>query len=83
MVLRKKKEGNGYFIGCKGYPSCNNAIWLPDGIVSATTLNSFCEKCRNCNLIHFVFKKQSMPPGYPIDVIIKYIYVCVYVCVLV
>jgi ssDNA-binding Zn-finger/Zn-ribbon topoisomerase 1 len=73
MVLRKKKEGTGYFIGCKGYPTCNSALWLPDGITNATVTSANCDKCKSCALIRFTFKKQSIPLGYPTDVQINVI----------
>ena len=43
MVLRTKKDGKGFYLGCKGYPSCNNAIWFPSSIKQATVTDEYCE----------------------------------------
>ncbi|PRP83566.1 DNA topoisomerase 3-alpha-like [Planoprotostelium fungivorum] len=51
MVLRKKKDG-GVFLGCKGYPACNHAIWLPQGCVSATVTDTVCRVCHPSPIHH-------------------------------
>jgi hypothetical protein len=47
-----------YYIGCMGYPSCKNAIWLPDYVLEASVEDSICQtvcirgveilKCSTC-----------------------------------
>ncbi|OXU30865.1 hypothetical protein TSAR_001335, partial [Trichomalopsis sarcophagae] len=32
MVVKTKRQGNGKYIGCMGYPTCNNVIWLPESV---------------------------------------------------
>ncbi|CAH1794681.1 unnamed protein product [Owenia fusiformis] len=66
MQLRTKKDGNGYFISCSGYPQCKNAIWLPSSVVSVEVSNTHCEQCRSRpRLLDFKFRRGSMPPSIP------------------
>ncbi|XP_055381973.1 DNA topoisomerase 3-alpha [Condylostylus longicornis] len=66
MVLKKKKEGNSYMIGCSNFPVCKNVIWLTDGIKEAQLSHSSCKRCYNknykssiSNKIEFKFKNSS------------------------
>lgn len=34
MVLRKKKDNQGFFFTCVGFPECKTAIWLPSTVLS-------------------------------------------------
>lgn len=43
MVLRTKKNGKGFFLGCRGYPNCNNAIWFPSSVKQATVTDELCQ----------------------------------------
>lgn len=43
MVLKNKKDGNGKYITCLGFPNCRNAIWLPQCIQNVEVLNEHCE----------------------------------------
>lgn len=42
MFLRKRKNGSGFFLSCVGFPLCNNAIWFPPEIETATVLDETC-----------------------------------------
>lgn len=46
VVLRRKKDNNGSFFGCQGYPECRHSIWLERNLREITSLD---EKCTNCN----------------------------------
>lgn len=62
MVIRKKKTGNGFYIGCCGFPECRNAIWLPPLFehIQATTVN--CQRCgENVKKIKVKFKQGQNP----------------------
>lgn len=47
IVLKKKKNGIGYFLTCDGYPVCQNTVWLPEELESIEMLDTKCEKCGN------------------------------------
>uniref|UniRef100_A0A336L9Q8 DNA topoisomerase n=1 Tax=Culicoides sonorensis TaxID=179676 RepID=A0A336L9Q8_CULSO len=47
IVLKKKKNGNGYFLTCDGYPNCKNSVWLPEDLEQIDVLESKCDKCGN------------------------------------
>ena len=34
MTLRKKKDNQGFYFSCMGYPNCKTAIWLPSAVLS-------------------------------------------------
>lgn len=44
MVVKTKRQGNGKYIGCMGYPTCNNVIWLPEAIENVEILNEGCNQ---------------------------------------
>lgn len=50
MVLRDRKQGTGKYIGCMGFPTCNNAIWFPQNVEGVEVLN---EVCSHVNTVHF------------------------------
>ncbi|XP_052264208.1 DNA topoisomerase 3-alpha-like isoform X2 [Dreissena polymorpha] len=68
MLLRSKKDGNGYYIGCMGYPECKNAVWLPGGVLEASVTSDVCPRCGpGTNLVTFKFKRGSVPPVVPLE----------------
>ncbi|XP_060067173.1 DNA topoisomerase 3-alpha-like [Ylistrum balloti] len=67
MMLKTKKDGKGFYIGCMGYPDCRNAVWLPDFVLEATAENTFCHTCDGVRLIKFKFKRGSVPPMVPTE----------------
>jgi DNA topoisomerase III len=44
MVLRTKKDGKGYYIGCRSYPECKRAVWFPSGVLEASLTNETCQQ---------------------------------------
>lgn len=44
MVLREKRNGDGKYISCVGFPDCKNAVWLSASIQSIEVLNQSCEE---------------------------------------
>ena len=55
MVVKQGKEGN-FYIGCKGFPSCRTAIWMPKSITSVEVTS---DKCLNCSTrLESVFKTK-------------------------
>lgn len=42
MTLKDRKQGTGKYIGCMGFPTCNNAIWFPQTVESVEVLNEIC-----------------------------------------
>ncbi|KAK3091602.1 hypothetical protein FSP39_021083 [Pinctada imbricata] len=61
MLLKTKKDGKGYYIGCMGYPDCRNAIWMPDFVLEAEVTDQHCRECQ-AKKIKFKFKRGSVPP---------------------
>ncbi|XP_041363021.1 DNA topoisomerase 3-alpha-like isoform X2 [Gigantopelta aegis] len=69
MVLRTKKDGKGFFIGCVAYPQCRNVIWLPDSVLEASAQDAVCDKCTPgpVHMVKFKFRRGSVPPMIPLD----------------
>ncbi|KAK0095713.1 hypothetical protein PV326_007620 [Microctonus aethiopoides] len=44
MTLKERKQG-GKFIGCMGFPTCNNTIWLPQAVTEIEVTNEVCTSC--------------------------------------
>lgn len=42
MVVKIKRQNNGKYIGCMGYPTCNNVIWLPETVEEVEVLDERC-----------------------------------------
>jgi hypothetical protein len=53
MVLRTKKDGKGYYIGCRSYPECKRAVWFPSGVLEASLTNETCQQVRYLNFNGF------------------------------
>lgn len=45
MDLKPKRDNNGFYIGCSGYPACRNTIWLSDMIRTITVSDEHCLRC--------------------------------------
>lgn len=61
IVLKKKKNGNGYLLTCDSYPSCQNTVWLPEELESIEVLDTKCEKCGNIrNKMRFKLSSNLM-----------------------
>ncbi|XP_013416438.1 DNA topoisomerase 3-alpha-like [Lingula anatina] len=64
MLIKRKKDGQGLFLSCMGYPECRNAMWFPDAVLEATVTDEICDKCLPgpVHKIKFKFKRGSVPP---------------------
>ncbi|XP_075999266.1 DNA topoisomerase 3-alpha isoform X2 [Genypterus blacodes] len=69
MVLRKKREGNGNFLSCVGFPACKTAVWFPDTVLEVSRDDSVCPTCqpRPVNMLKFKFRRGSLPPMMPLE----------------
>ncbi|RNA12480.1 DNA topoisomerase 3-alpha isoform X1 [Brachionus plicatilis] len=69
MVLRTKKDGKGFYLGCRGYPSCNNAIWFPSSIKQATATDEYCQNChpKRVKKIRFKLERTAINFTIPAD----------------
>ncbi|XP_052784926.1 DNA topoisomerase 3-alpha-like [Mya arenaria] len=68
MLLKAKKDGKGFYIGCMGFPDCKSAVWLPGGVLEADVSNDTCPKCGpDTHLVNFKFKRGSVPPTVPLE----------------
>lgn len=57
MVLRTKKENQGFFVSCMSYPQCKNAIWFPSFIDVVKVTGDTCEIVKislNTNITNFI-----------------------------
>ncbi|XP_043282563.1 DNA topoisomerase 3-alpha isoform X2 [Venturia canescens] len=63
MVLKDRRQGTGKYIGCTGYPNCNNAIWLPQDVTVLEVLDEICGQCPS--QVHKL-KLKLKPGAYPI-----------------
>lgn len=59
MILKKKKDGNGFYISCLGFPECKNVIWLSNGIKEVTVTDDDCSKCRRAKQLFFKFSQVA------------------------
>ncbi|XP_076633672.1 topoisomerase 3-alpha [Colletes latitarsis] len=62
MVLRDRKQGTGKYIGCMGYPTCNNAIWFPQTVESVEVLDEVCSECSgNMHKLKLKLSRNAFP----------------------
>lgn len=68
MVLRQKPDGN-FMVGCLGFPSCRNVVWLPGSISQAAVTTNICSTCAPGPIfkIQFKFRQLEIPPNYNVD----------------
>lgn len=57
MVVKTKRQGNGKYIGCMGYPTCNNVIWLPEAVEEVEILDEGCNQV--CNILQSNFNSAK------------------------
>ncbi|KAM4634885.1 DNA topoisomerase 3-alpha [Polymixia lowei] len=69
MVLKKRKEGNGKFLTCVGFPACKTSVWFPDTVLEVSRDESVCPTCqpRPVNMLKFKFRRGSLPPMMPLE----------------
>ncbi|XP_076641227.1 topoisomerase 3-alpha isoform X2 [Halictus rubicundus] len=62
MTLKERKQTNGKYIGCMGYPTCNNVIWFPKNVESVEVLDDVCSQCAgNMRKLKFKLTKNAFP----------------------
>uniref|UniRef100_A0A0L8FQI7 DNA topoisomerase n=1 Tax=Octopus bimaculoides TaxID=37653 RepID=A0A0L8FQI7_OCTBM len=69
MLLRQRKEGKGYYLGCIGFPECRNAIWFPDFVLKVEVEGTICPQCQPgpVHLLRFKFRPGYVPPMIPTE----------------
>uniref|UniRef100_A0A671WB65 DNA topoisomerase n=1 Tax=Sparus aurata TaxID=8175 RepID=A0A671WB65_SPAAU len=69
MVLKKKREGNGKYLSCVGFPACKTAVWFPDTALEVSRDNSVCSTCQPhpVHMLKFKFRRGSLPPMMPLE----------------
>uniref|UniRef100_A0A667XA94 DNA topoisomerase n=1 Tax=Myripristis murdjan TaxID=586833 RepID=A0A667XA94_9TELE len=69
MVLKKRREGNGKFLSCMGYPACKTAVWFPDTVLEVSRDESVCSTCQPhpVHMLKFKFRRGSLPPMMPLE----------------
>ena len=73
MVIKKKTNGIGFFLGCKGYPSCSKSLWFPPEIDLVESTRNICNICKTQNqnsfyILNFKFNPKKILPGDPTEV---------------
>ncbi|KAH0541196.1 hypothetical protein KQX54_021251 [Cotesia glomerata] len=63
MTLKDRKQTGGKYIGCMGFPACNNAIWFPTAVTDVIISDNICHICSG-NLKKMKFKLR--PGAFPI-----------------
>lgn len=43
MILRDRKNGDGKYLGCVGFPGCKNTIWFSANIQTIEVLDENCQ----------------------------------------
>jgi len=66
MVIRRRKDGSGYFIGCRGFPACKSVLWLPKHTVNISVVKD--RVCNHClpkpfHLVNIVLKTDTVSLG--------------------
>lgn len=69
MVLKKKREGNGKYLSCVGFPACKTAVWFPDTVLEVSRDDSICATCQPhpVHMLKFKFRRGSLPPMMPLE----------------
>ncbi|XP_077413817.1 DNA topoisomerase 3-alpha [Vanacampus margaritifer] len=69
MLLKKRKEGNGKFLSCVGFPACKTAVWFPDTVLEVSRDDSICSTCRPrpVHMLKFKFRRGSLPAMMPLE----------------
>lgn len=47
MIIRERKNGEGKYLTCSGYPACRNAVWFSANVETIEVLEN---SCRNVSL---------------------------------
>ena len=60
MVIKTKRQGNGKYIGCMNYPTCNNVIWFPEGVEDVEIVDERCDRVRWFEKISLIFWRKRL-----------------------
>jgi DNA topoisomerase-3 len=44
MIVKNRKNDQGKYVGCGGFPECKNALWLPQALESIEVLDESCSR---------------------------------------
>ncbi|XP_049801714.1 DNA topoisomerase 3-alpha isoform X1 [Schistocerca nitens] len=59
MVPKSRRDNQGWYIGCMGFPACRNAVWLPSCVQHVEVKNEHCRQCGpDVKLVHFKFSQD-------------------------
>ncbi|XP_034948825.1 DNA topoisomerase 3-alpha isoform X2 [Chelonus insularis] len=62
MTLKDRRQGGGKYIGCMGFPTCNNVIWLPQSVTEIEVTNEICSDCPgDMKKLKFKMRPNSFP----------------------
>ncbi|XP_063235537.1 DNA topoisomerase 3-alpha isoform X2 [Bacillus rossius redtenbacheri] len=63
MVVRQRREGQGFFLSCMGYPDCRSAVWFPGSVERLAVSDHTCPQCGpQVHKLDFKFRHNSMIP---------------------
>lgn len=54
MIVKDRKNNDGKFLGCVGFPGCKNIAWLSGSIQSIEVLDESCQTVKK--LLHLMIK---------------------------
>jgi DNA topoisomerase-3 len=59
MIVKNRKNDQGKYVGCGGFPECKNALWLPQALESIEVLDESCPRCGpNVKKVKMKFKQN-------------------------
>ena len=63
MVVRKRKDGSGYFLSCRSYPNCRNSVWFPSSVLDVAVTDEHCSNCmpKRIKKLRLKLDKKSIP----------------------
>lgn len=50
LVLKTKKDGKGFYLGCRTYPNCKTTIWFPSSVKDAQATDDICQNVTFLNI---------------------------------
>ncbi|CAM6099776.1 unnamed protein product [Calypogeia fissa] len=68
LILKKRADGT-FMVGCSGYPTCREVVWLPGAVSEASVTPQACNICGPGEVfkIRFKFRRAEIPPQYSTD----------------
>ncbi|XP_066952074.1 DNA topoisomerase 3-alpha [Macrobrachium rosenbergii] len=66
IIVKQKRNEQGFMLSCQGYPNCRLCIWLPETVLSVTVSEDSCTQCAGSpKKLRFKFKPRSYMPYIP------------------